>query len=146
MKILIVAPHADDEVLGCGGLMARRAREGHVVDVAIATLGGLAVPGRVATHPDVRRRELYDAAEILGANEPTVLFPGHDGKLDALPIIELVSRLDALLQERRYDQVFFCYPSHHQDHKTVHAACMSALRPRGQHEPSLIAVYEYPYV
>lgn len=145
MRILIVAPHADDEVLGCGGLIARRSREGHEVDIAVATLGGLA-DGRRHDETDVRRGELFRAAEILGAHEPTVLLPGRDGRLDAFPSYDLVSRLDALLEERRYDEVYFCYPSHHQDHRAVHAACLSALRPKGGHEPRRVALYEYPCV
>ena len=35
MNILVIAAHPDDEVLGCGGTIARLTREGHNVDVAI---------------------------------------------------------------------------------------------------------------
>jgi len=38
-KILVIAPHADDEVLGVGGTMARFAAEGAEVYVVIATQG-----------------------------------------------------------------------------------------------------------
>ena len=37
MKILVFAPHPDDEVLGCGGVMAKHAAEGDEVYVCIAT-------------------------------------------------------------------------------------------------------------
>lgn len=39
MKILVIAPHADDEVLGAGGTIARRVSEGHEVYVCIVTRG-----------------------------------------------------------------------------------------------------------
>ncbi|NNC52551.1 MAG: PIG-L family deacetylase, partial [Erythrobacter sp.] len=38
-RVLVVAPHPDDEVLGCGGTMARLAAEGHAVHVLVATRG-----------------------------------------------------------------------------------------------------------
>ena len=43
MRILVVAPHPDDEILGCGGVMARHVAGGDEVHVAIVTRG----------HPDV---------------------------------------------------------------------------------------------
>jgi len=33
MRVLVIAPHPDDEILGCGGTMARRIAEGHEVYV-----------------------------------------------------------------------------------------------------------------
>ncbi len=39
MKILVIAPHADDEVLGVGGTIARYAEEGHQVYVCVVTVG-----------------------------------------------------------------------------------------------------------
>ena len=71
MKILVVAPHADDEVLGLGGTIARYAEEGHHVVVAVLTGHGLEEP-----HPlwprevwDVVREEAKQAHAVLGVRE-----------------------------------------------------------------------------
>ncbi|MBI3725902.1 PIG-L family deacetylase [bacterium] len=144
MSVLVIAPHADDEVLGCGGLIARRAREGHEVDLVIATIGERCSPPGVPG--DVRRRELHDAAEILGAREPSILYEGYDAKLDTLPRRHLVMGIEAALDRTRYDEVFFSYPSHHQDHRAIYEAAFAALRERGKPGPGLVALYEYPYV
>ncbi len=45
LNMLIVAPHADDEVLGCGGLIAKRAKAGWRVHVVIAAAGGITPRG-----------------------------------------------------------------------------------------------------
>lgn len=74
-RILILAPHADDEVLGCGGLICRRVSEGHSVDVVIAASGG--VKHRHLNSPatlTARRLELQRAAEILGVTEVMILY------------------------------------------------------------------------
>lgn len=74
MKVLVVAPHADDETLGAGGTIARLAGEGH--DVVVAVLTGF---GEREPHPlwdreywDVIRGEARRAYEVLGVSE--VLF------------------------------------------------------------------------
>jgi LmbE family N-acetylglucosaminyl deacetylase len=144
MRILIIAPHADDEVLGCGGLIARRVREGHDVEVAVVTMGDVHLGGVVKSTAERRREELARAASILGIPEPAVLFPGYENRLDTLPRIDLIGRLDGLVAGR--DQVFLPYASHHQDHRLVHDAGLAALRSRGRPGPSLVALYEYPYV
>ncbi|KPJ93752.1 MAG: hypothetical protein AMJ53_06625 [Gammaproteobacteria bacterium SG8_11] len=71
MKILVVAPHADDEALGVGGTIARYASEGHEVIVAIMTGHGEDAP-----HPlwpksswEQVRREAKEAHAILGVQE-----------------------------------------------------------------------------
>lgn len=43
MNVLVIATHADDEVLGCGGVMARHADRGDKVHVAVVTRGDPAV-------------------------------------------------------------------------------------------------------
>jgi N-acetylglucosamine malate deacetylase 1 len=71
MKVLVVAPHADDETLGMGGTIAKYAAEGH--DVVVAVLTG---HGTENDHPlwprkvwDTVRAELRDACAILGVSE-----------------------------------------------------------------------------
>ena len=62
---LVLAPHADDEVLGCAGAICAHLSHGHIVDVVIVTDGA----GQ-AGHPQVRRNEACAAAAVLGYGEP----------------------------------------------------------------------------
>lgn len=71
MKILIIAPHADDEVLGMGGTIAKMVHRGDEVRVAVLTGHG------PEPHPlwpreswDVIRTECCNALEILGCGDP----------------------------------------------------------------------------
>lgn len=147
MRILVVSPHADDEVLGCGGMLLRRIAEGHSADVVVGSVSTVRAGGEVKASADTRRQELAEAARRLGVGEPRILFEDYENRLDTLPILDIVSALDAVLSEGRYDQVFIPYPSHHQDHRILYEASFSALREKGDgHGPTLVAAYEYPYV
>ena len=58
MKVLVIAPHADDEVIGVGGTMARYAAEGHEVDLVVAALGTVNRRGaEVKATAEIRRHE-----------------------------------------------------------------------------------------
>ena len=145
--ILVLAPHADDEVIGCGGMMARRTAEGDRVHVAVFGVGG--IQHRHLEHEATavaRLDEFKRATEILGVAETTVLFEGMDMRLDTIPQVEIVSKIDDLL-ESKYDEVYFPYSSFNHDHQTVFDAVFSALRMKGGDQaPLLSALYEYPEV
>ncbi|KKS54537.1 MAG: hypothetical protein UV20_C0031G0005 [Candidatus Magasanikbacteria bacterium GW2011_GWA2_42_32] len=66
-KILIIAPHADDEVLGCGGLIAKQTARGDEVHLVIAAVGGNR-QRHLASAPSIEERwsEALVAADILG--------------------------------------------------------------------------------
>src|SRR5437667_11681082 len=69
-KLLVLAPHPDDEVIGCGGLVAIQLREGRRVRVVVATDGG------EAGEPAERQRESRAALASLGDAEVEFLnFP-----------------------------------------------------------------------
>ena len=148
MRILVVTPHADDEVIGCGGMIIRRVEEGHTVDLVVVTIGTVYRRHlELKATAEVRRQELGEAARLLGIHNHTVLFEGLENELDTLPRLELISRLDAALDEGCYDQIFFPYAAHHQDHRVVYEACFSALREGARpYSSSLIAMYEYTYI
>jgi len=148
MRILILAPHADDEVLGCGGMLARRAAEGHEIQVVVASVGTVRAPdGRLKVTGEVRRAELAEAARRLSIPPPKVLYDELENRLDTLPRTELLGKLDALLAASPWDQVFFPYASHHQDHRVLHEVTWSALRQRPERRMErLAALYEYTYV
>ena len=71
---LVIAPHPDDEVLGCGGTIARLASSGKAVDVAIVTRG--MAPAFSQAQVDEVRAEAAAAHRLLGVRESHYLdFP-----------------------------------------------------------------------
>lgn len=108
-KVLIVAPHPDDEVIGCGGLIARLVEEGRTPQIIVMTGGDGSHNGccQIAKELLVKaRRELTrNALSILGVPENYLHeldFP--DGGIDnTLPQIE---QLKTLLSELKPDSIF----------------------------------------
>ena len=94
-SILVVAAHPDDEILGCGGVLARHAAEGDTVHVLIVAEGATARDSE--RDPRGRKPELTAlraaasrAAAAIGAEEPRILgLP--DNRLDSLPLLDVSS-------------------------------------------------------
>ena len=85
--ILVMAPHPDDESLGCGGMIALACSRGIPVIVAVMTDGGGSHPNSIAWPPDrlarLREQEVSDALAELGPPTPPIVFFRYaDGKMD----------------------------------------------------------------
>jgi LmbE family N-acetylglucosaminyl deacetylase len=93
VRILVVAAHPDDEVLGCGGTIARRAAEGHEVQVLILGEGATARGPGVVRAVERLAQAARAAARILGA-APPVLCGLPDNRFDTLPLLEVVQRVE----------------------------------------------------
>lgn len=112
LRRLVVAPHADDEVLGCGGLLAKYPQHSAV-----------AVAAKV---DHVRSREFQTAKARLGYSHAFFLeLPdgsvGHNMR-------RLVSLLDEIVNAFRPDEIYLPAPSMHQDHVATYEAGMRASR------------------
>lgn len=84
--ILVVAPHPDDESLGCGGLIALAADAGRTVVVAILTDGAASHLGSLRAPPErlarIRRREAREAlSHLSGGRVRPAFFGAADGRL-----------------------------------------------------------------
>lgn len=112
VKRLVIAPHADDEVLGCGGLLAKYPAESAVL---------------VCAQPDpVRMQEMERARTVLGYRTAWCLdLP--DTEVGLRPAL-LVALLDQALDRLQPDEVYLPFPSMHQDHVAVYEAGMRACR------------------
>ena len=150
MNVLVIAPHADDETLGCGGLIARRAAAGAWVHVAVLGLAGVRARGDASGAPtqvEVRGRELKRACDLLGVQQVTALYPEQAMRMDTVPLVEVVTALDGLLDEREYDEVYLPYASVNHDHQVAYRAMLAALRPAlGRKPVPLVAAYEYAMI
>jgi LmbE family N-acetylglucosaminyl deacetylase/O-antigen/teichoic acid export membrane protein len=131
-RALVLAPHPDDETIGCGGTVALLAGHGAAVTVAVATSGemSVAVDGSSAEVAERRRQEATAACRLLGTSEP--IFLGlPDGGLMANRAV-LASRIRQLLVESRPGVVFAPWPlDAHPDHMALAVALADALDGRG---------------
>lgn len=145
-RIMVIAPHSDDETYGCGGLLHRFTSQGAEAHVVLMTVGDVHhVHLRRTVTAAERITEFNAACDVLGVRGSSVMFPGYDTRLDDVGIGKMVWRLDEEI--RRFHPTAFLFPteSHHQDHVATHKAARSAIRlspvTRGI---SFIGMYEYP--
>ncbi len=126
MSTLIVAAHPDDEVLGCGGLIAKEAKQ---EDFYVLILTGGAV-GRYSNDMEKTLRENALAAnEILGTKK--VFFEDLPNQgLETIPLLKITQTIEKYMKELAIIKVY----THHggdlnKDHKIVFEATMTATRP-----------------
>lgn len=126
-RVLVIAPHPDDEVLGCGGTIARLTDAGHEVTTAIVTATW--EPLFPSGASERVREETRAAAELLGVARTEFLgLPVV--KLDQLPEYELNAALERLISAVSPTLVFLPFlGDRHEDHRQVFDAAMVALRP-----------------
>ena len=85
MRVVVVAPHPDDEAIGCGGAIARHAADGAEVHVAFLTSGELGSNGAPSEEARATREaEARRAAEVLGVAEVSFLRRRDWGLADEL--------------------------------------------------------------
>ena len=130
MKILVIAPHADDETLGMGGTIALKRDEGHEVIVAIMTGHG------EGEHPiwprenwDIVREEAYEAAKILNISK--LIFKELPAAcLDHAPSWQVNNEVNNIIQEIQPDELYIPFPYDlHKDHNAITYASLVAARP-----------------
>jgi len=134
---LIVAAHPDDEVLGCGGTVARLASEGAKVTSVILGEGAASRHAEessgngVATEVEALRDSARRAAEILGAAAP-IFFGLPDNQLDSLPTLEIVQRVEGVIADLGPSVIFtHSLADLNIDHRVAHQAVVTASRPVG---------------
>lgn len=154
-RILVVAPHADDEAIGCGGLILKAVAQGAQVSILVVSVGDLVRVGdggekRTGTErvDEVERvRQFYKAhdAEVFMTDEQRHM------RLDAIPRRDLVAVLERearlSIQNVKPHLVLLPFPSYNQDHEAVCRAGITACRPhdpRALSVPPAVWLYEYP--
>jgi len=143
-RVLVVAAHPDDEVLGCGGTIARHVKSGDEVHVVILAEG--------VTSRDIKREranredELSDLAmvakqanQVLGVHSLS-LHDLPDNRLDSIDLLDVIKLVEDHLQAIKPDILY----THHAgdlniDHRRIHEAVVTATRPQpGQSVKTLL--------
>jgi len=131
---LVLAPHADDEAMGCSGLMARLAAAGariHVLYLAVDGFHHYGLSGE--TTYEQRLAEIERVLELFGDScSYEIAYGDRDliERLDSLPQRELVDRFEAALNEHEPELLLIpAMPDYDQDHRAVFDAGVAAARP-----------------
>lgn len=129
-KILILAPHCDDEILGCGGAIARYIEEGVAVYVAVVTNGHIGAPELFSEEGTKQvRKEAVEAHQFLGVEETFFLdFPAP--KLDSVPSYKLSIEVNKLIKTHQITTLYIPHRGDiHKDHRLTYEAALVAARP-----------------
>ena len=149
MKYLIIAAHPDDEVLGCGGSMAKWSRDGSEMHVLIMAEGATSRDksrDRVARQKELSHlaQSASKAGEILDVQSVELLnFP--DNRMDSVDLLDVVKAIEDYVKKLQPEVVVM----HHSgdlniDHQIVHQAVMAAIRPQPSHCVKRILSFEVP--
>ncbi len=129
-SVLVLAPHMDDEVIGCGGTLAKHIARGASVTVAFLTdgaAGGVAEPN--SSLAASRKREARLALSTLGISHCHFL-DGPDGHLMPTPL--LTEKLRAILLGGQFDLVYLpFFLEEHPDHRAASPLLLGAVRDTG---------------
>ncbi len=146
---LIVSPHQDDDVLGCGGLIARKRLDGYPVHVAYITDGSASHKAHPALTPaavtHLRNTEARAALRKLGVETPAIHFLGaQDGTLAHLSPDQaavVVRQLREVIDRVRPDEIFTpCRKDGSSEHEASFGLLTLALGAGPRHA----RLYEYP--
>lgn len=143
MRVLMISPHPDDEVIGAGGTIARHVAGGDEVHLCIVTQGySPPMPEDVVERA---RRQVEAARKVLGIKQ--VFFLGFPTvKLNSVPNTELTSALQKVVDETKPEVVYTSSANDvNQDHRIVFEATLVATRPLPGSSVRRLLCYEVAY-
>lgn len=142
-NILIIAPHCDDEILGCGGIMTRFKNEGHNIYVVIVTNGHVGAPELFSSVGTERvQNEARNAHKFLGVTKSFFLnFPAP--RLDSIPSYKLSISLEKLIRQYNISELYVPHRGDiHKDHRITYESALVAARPVNENPVKRIYAYE----
>lgn len=129
-KILIVAAHPDDELLGCGGTLALLSKKKCKILTLFFTDGVSSRKGFNHNNKIIRKKNALKSLKILGVRDSNFLtYP--DNGLDTVPIIKIIKEIEKVIDNFKPDTIF----THSNvdlniDHEIISRAVITATRPK----------------
>lgn len=142
-RILVISPHTDDELFGCGGTLLGL-KDDHAIKIAV-----MSCTDRYLRHLNrvITRNEQWDEFNNCAShisNEKPEIYPAEH-RLELEPAYKIIGWLDNLISEFRPTSILIPEPSYHQEHQLVYQTSIAACRPTyGKHNLENIILYEIP--
>jgi len=140
-KVLVVAAHPDDEVLGIGGTILKHNKQGDDVYCLIAAQG---MAARNQSKKELKKlhEQCMQSVDILGIKKVFFLnFP--DNKMDSVPLLDIVQKFEQIITKVKPDIIY----THHEndlnvDHRLCFQAVNTACRPCNKDGATEIYTFE----
>lgn len=138
-RIVVIAPHPDDETLGAGGTIARFAAAG--AEVSVLIVSGHLPPLYPESAFEETRREAEAALRLLGVKHWDFLkIPAT--MVHEAPVAQLNGKVVNFVRAASPEMVLIPFPDRHIDHRIVFDSAVVATRPVGQNPPRIVLCYE----
>lgn len=161
MKVLVIAAHPDDEVLGMGGTITKYVKDGHELKIVIMATGIISrrsseytnltsyqvnekIIEKMKGQVNALQKDAIKAAKIMGVkNIEFVDFP--DNEMDKISNLEITKKIESSIADFRPDVVF----THSQndinvDHRMIYDATITATRPHSKYQVKKVISFEVP--
>ena len=146
-SVLVVAAHPDDEVLGCGGTIAKLSKKGFNVNLVFISDG---VSSRKMSKKTLikqiakRRKACLKASKILGTKKPT-FYDLPDNALDTVPLLKIVKLISENIKKHK-PSIVYTHTSDdlNIDHHIVNKAVVTACRPLKGSSVKTLLFFEIP--
>ena len=141
-KVLVVAAHPDDEILGCGGTILKL-KKNNLIKVIFMT-NGTDARGKNKKASQKRIQGCLNLFKKLKLNKPLILnFP--DNKMDSVPLLKIVKKIEEILSKFNPEVVFTHFDGClNIDHQITFKAAVTACRPLKKTSVKKILSFEVP--
>lgn len=141
--VLVIAPHADDEVLGCGGTIYKHVEQGDDVYIAVMTDASIGAPELFKAETiKLIRAEAEKAHKILGVKD-TFFYDFPAPQLEQFPQYKIANTLNSLIKKYSVDTLYIPHKGDlHLDHGVIFNASLVAARPFPEQTVKNIYAYE----
>lgn len=126
-KILIIAAHPDDEILGCGGTILKYKEEKNIKIIFLTN--GVSSRSKNKKDIDKRKKECLKLFKYLNIEKPVFLnFP--DNQLDKIPLLRIVKKIEKIIKNYKPKIIFTHFENClNIDHQITYKAVITACRP-----------------
>lgn len=142
-NLLIIAPHCDDEILGCGGIISKNVKMGNLVYVAIVGNGNIGAPELFKAEGTKKvRSEALEAHNLIGVKETFFLdFPAP--RLDTVPSYKISLAIEKIIRQYKISDLYLPHRGDiHKDHRIAYEAALVSARPINDNPVRNIFAYE----